>query len=88
MSIHGVPRSIRMDQTRCKTGNINREFCNRNNKKVTFAPANKHRLIGLVERLNQTVKRRLGCIKLDAIEKKQPIYLRAERILGDPLKPR
>ena len=65
MSIHGVPRSIRMDQARCQTGNIIRELLNRNNIKSIFAPANDHRSIGLVERLIQTVKRRLRCIKLD-----------------------
>ena len=54
-----------MDQARCQTGNIIKEFCNRNNIKIIFAPANDHRSIGLVERLIQTVKRRLGCIKLD-----------------------
>ena len=65
IAIQGVPRSIRMDQARCQTGNIIKEFCNRNNIKIIFAPANDHRSIGLVERLIQTVKRRLGCIKLD-----------------------
>ena len=65
MSIHGVPRSIRMNQARCQKGNIIRDLCNRNNNKIIFAPANDHRSIGLVERLIQTVKRRLGCIKLD-----------------------
>ena len=65
IAIQGVPRSIRMDQARCQTGNVIKEFCNRNNIKKIFAPANDHRSIGLVERLIQTVKRRLGCIKLD-----------------------
>ena len=65
MSIHGVHRSIRMVQARCQTGNIIRELCNRNNIKIIFAPANDHRSIGLVQRLNQTVNQRLGCIKLD-----------------------
>ena len=59
MSILGVSRSIRMDQARCQTGNIIRELCNRNNIKIMFAPANNHRSLGLVERLIQTVKRRL-----------------------------
>ena len=40
-------------------------MCNRNNLRIIFAPANDHRSIGLFERLIQTVKRRLGCIKLD-----------------------
>ena len=64
IAIQGVPRSIRKDQARCQTGNVIKEFCNRNNIKIIFAPANDHRSIGLVEGLIQTVKRRLGCIKL------------------------
>ena len=65
IAIQGVPRSIRMDQARCQTGNVVEEFCNKNNIKIIFAPANDHRSIGLIERLIQTVKRRLGCINLD-----------------------
>ena len=53
MSIHGVPRSIRMNQARCQTGNIIRELCNRNNIKTKFAPANDHRTIRLFEQLKQ-----------------------------------
>ena len=33
---------------------------------IITAPANDHRAIGLVERLIQTNKRRLGCMKLDS----------------------
>ena len=58
-----------MDQARCQTGNVMKEFCNKNNIKLIFAPANDHRSIGLVERLIQTVKRRLGCIKLDTTQR-------------------
>ena len=65
IAIQGVPRSIRIDQARCQTGKVIKEFCNRNNIKIIFGPANDHRSIGLVERLIQTVKRRLNCIKLD-----------------------
>ena len=54
-----------MDQARCQKGNIIRDLCNRNIIRIIFAPANDHRSICLVERLIQTVKRRLGCIKLD-----------------------
>ena len=56
MSIHGVPRSIRMDKARCQKGKTVRELCNRNNIRIKFAPASNHRSIGLVERLIQTVK--------------------------------
>ena len=33
---------------------------------IITAPANDHRAIGIVERLIQTIKRRLHCMKLDS----------------------
>ena len=66
---HGVPRNIRLDQARCLKGNKIQQLCKRNNIELIYAPANDHRPIGLVERLIQTVKRRLGCIKLDPNQK-------------------
>ena len=62
---HGVPRNIRLDQARCLRGNKVELLCAKHNINLIYAPANDHRPIGLVERLIQTVKRRLGCIKLD-----------------------
>ena len=62
---HGVPRNIRLDQARCLKSNKKQEICKRYNIELIYAPANDHRPIGLLERLLQTVKRRLGCIKLD-----------------------
>ena len=38
-------------------------FCNKNNIEFIKAPVNDHRAIGLVERLIQTIKSRLACIK-------------------------
>ena len=55
-----------MDQARCQTGNIVKKILQwKKNIKIIFAPANYHRSIGLVDRLIQTVKRRICCIKLD-----------------------
>ena len=65
IAIYGLPRSIRLNQTRCQRENIAQEFFNNNNLKTIFSPAKDHRSIGLVERLIQTVKRRRGCIKHD-----------------------
>ena len=62
---HGVPRNIRLDQARCLKGNKVKLLCAKHNINLIYAPANDHRPIGLVKRLIQTVKRRLGCIKLD-----------------------
>ena len=63
--IHGVPRNIRLDQARCLIGNKVKTFCKQHNINILTAPANDHRAIGLVERLIQTIKRRLSCMKLD-----------------------
>ena len=61
----GLPRNIRLDQARCLKGNKVQHLCARHNINLIYAPANDHRPIGLVEHLVQTLKRRLGCIKLD-----------------------
>ena len=38
-------------------------FCTENNIELIYAPANDYRAIGLVERLIQTIKRQLSCMK-------------------------
>ena len=63
IEIHGIPRSIRLDQAKCLVGNQVKTFCNKNNIDIIEAPVNDHRAIGLVERLIQTIKNRLTCIK-------------------------
>ena len=63
--IHGVSRNIRLDQARCLIGNRVKTFCKQHNINILTATANDHRAIGLVERLIQTIKRRLSCMKLD-----------------------
>ena len=68
IEIHGIPRSIRLDQAKCLVGNQVKTFCNKNNIDIIEAPVNDHRAIGLVERLIQTIKNRLACIK----EEKSP----------------
>ena len=59
----GIPRSIRLDQAKCLVGNQVMTFSNKNNIDIFEAPVNDHRAIGLVERLIQTMKNRLACIK-------------------------
>ena len=63
VQIHGVPRSLRIDQARCLVGNQVKNFCIKNNIALIPTPANDHRAIGLVERLFGTTKQRLACIK-------------------------
>ena len=60
---HGIPRSIPLDQAKCLIGHQVKTFCNKNNIEIIEAPVNDHRAIGLVERLIQTIKNRLACIK-------------------------
>ena len=60
---HGVPRTIRLDQARCFTGKKFETFCTENNITPIYAPANDHRAMGLVERIIQTIKRQLSCMK-------------------------
>ena len=63
IEIPGIPRSIRLDQAKGLVGNQVKTFCNKNNIDIIEAPKNDHRAIGLVERLIQTIKNRLACIK-------------------------
>ena len=77
---YGVPRNIRLDQARCLKGNKTQQLCRRFNIKLIYAPANDHRPTGLVERLVQTVKRPLGCIKLDPSQKPFNIKIALQNI--------
>ena len=63
--IHGVPRQIRLDQSRCLIGNTVKTLCENNNMELIAAPAQRHRAIRRVEKLIQTLKRRLVCIKIE-----------------------
>ena len=60
---HGVPRSIRWDLAKLLIGVQVKTFCNKNNIQIIEAPVNDHRAIGLLGRLNQSIKNSLACIK-------------------------
>ena len=64
--LHGIPRSIRLDQARCQFGNQIKAFCSQNYIQLIEAPIHDHRAIGLDERLIQTIKNGLSCIKMGA----------------------
>ena len=66
IQIHGFPRNIRLVQARCLIGYKVKRFGKKHNINIITAPAIDHRAIGLVERLIQTIKRRISCIKLDS----------------------
>ena len=62
---HGIPRTIRLDQATCLVGKPVTNYCNENNINDLDAPVGDHRAIGLVERMIQTIKRRLSCMKAE-----------------------
>ena len=64
---HGIPRSLRCDQAQAF---ISRDFnvhCKNNNIKLILAPAGYHRAMGTIERLIQTIKRKLGVMAIDPL---------------------
>ena len=61
-----IPRSIRLHLARCQTGQHIKAFCNQNNIQLIEAPIHDHRAIGVVEKLIQTIKNCLACIKTAA----------------------
>ena len=63
IEVHGVPRSIRLDQAKCLVGNQVKTFCARNNIQIIEAPVNDHRVIGFVEKIIQTITIRLAYFK-------------------------
>ena len=61
-----IPRTIRLDQAPRQIGQQIKDFCNHKNIQLIEAPIHDHRAVGLVERLIQTIKNRLACIKTAA----------------------
>ena len=47
----------------CLVGNQVKTFCNKKNIQIFEAPVNDGCAIGLVEKLIQTIKNRLACVK-------------------------
>ena len=64
--LHGIPRTIRLDQAQCQIGRQIKTFGNQNDIQLLEALTHNHRAIGLVERLKQTIKNDLACIKTAA----------------------
>ena len=65
---HGIPRTISLDQATCLVGKQVTNYCNENNIDILDAPVGDHRANGLVERMIQTIKRRLSCMKAENID--------------------
>ena len=62
---HGIPRTIRLDKATCLVGKQVTSYCNESNIDNLDAPVGDRRAIGFVERMNQTIKRRLSCMKAE-----------------------
>ena len=65
ISNNGVPRGIKMRSDPNIQSKEIPTFCNSNNIKLFFAPVDDHRAIGVVERIVQTLKRRLAVMRID-----------------------
>ena len=65
IKFHGIPRSLRCDQAQAFKAKNSEIFCKDNNIRLILAPAGDHRGTGMVERLIQTIKRRLAAINAD-----------------------
>ena len=65
MTFHGIPRSLRCDQAQAFKSKNFEIFCKDNNIKLILAPAGDYRGTGFVERMIQTIKRRLSAINID-----------------------
>ena len=65
ISNNGVLRRLRCDQAQSYRAKKLQMFCKSNSIKFLFAPVDDQRSIGVVERLIQTLKRRLRVMKID-----------------------
>ena len=70
---HGIPRLLRCDQEQAFKSTEFNVHCKDNNIKLILAPAGDHRATGMVERLIQTIKRKLGVMSMDPLWSSQDI---------------
>ena len=63
--IHGLPHSIRTDHGSGFKNDLLQQFCSSRGIKHILSPVGDHRGSGLVERMIQTIRRKLGTAKLD-----------------------
>ena len=64
---HAIPRSNRCDQAQAFKSRAFEIYCKEKNIKLIFSPTHDHRASGMVERLIQTLKRRLATMNIDPI---------------------
>ena len=66
-NFHGIPRSIECDQPQAFKAREFELYCKDKNLKLILAPAGDHRATGIVERLIQTIKRRIAIMQSDPL---------------------
>ena len=62
IKFHGIQRNIRCDQAQAFKSKQFEIFCNNHNIKLILVPAGDERANGMIERLKQTIKRRLSVL--------------------------
>ena len=65
IKFHGIPRNIKCDQAQAFKSRQFEIYCKNNNIKLILAPVGDHRATGMIERLIQTIKRRLSVLNID-----------------------
>ena len=65
ISMNRVPRRLRCDQAQTFRAKKFQLFCNTNNLNLLFKPEDDHRAVWVVERMIQTLKRRLAVMRID-----------------------
>ena len=66
-TFQGIPRSILCDQAQAFKSRAFEIYCKGKNIKLIFSPTHDHRASGMVERLIQTLKRRIATMNIDPI---------------------
>ena len=78
---HGIPRSIRCDQAQAFKAKEFEIFCKNKKIKLILAPFGDQRGTGMVERLMQTIKRRLAVLDIDPNSSNETLSTRLASII-------
>ena len=81
IKFHGIPGSVRCDQAQAFKAKNFEMFCKDNNIRLILAPTGDHRGTGTVERLIETIKRRLAAINVDTNWSKETLASKISAII-------
>ena len=81
--LHGIPRLIRCDQAQAFKAKEFKIFCKNRNIKLILAPAGDRRVTGIVERLIQTIKRRLAVLDICPSWSSETLSSRLANFIGN-----